>query len=272
MKHMSVPRSLRNLSLSFALAGCASAPLPQPEVARPMSPSEEAEAIEAAKRHPIATTYERKPTAQTAPAAAPQAPAQAVVNPPHQLPVAPPPVPKDQVIVVGADQPPPPPDPNARAYTWPAPTDEVYVVGDDPPPRSTGPDVDVGVYIGGGWPAYGYHYGYGYPWYPTVVVPPPYWHNHWYHDHGHHVEHHDHGHYRGGNSHWDSRSRSSSDHRWSAPAAPRREVHVAPSSGSRSGSSYGSSRARAPSSGSVRAAPAPRSSGSIPSRRAVRVR
>jgi hypothetical protein len=243
-----------------SLGACASAPRPQPEVAHQMSPSEEAEAIEAAKRHPIALTYERRRAPEAslpvAPAQIPPEPA-APPPPPQQVAEAPaqPPASRDQVIVVGND---PAPPASARTYTWPS-TDESYDNVDDA--WVAGPSART--YVDTPWVAsptwgWGVRYRYPRPWVyppavyapPVIVVPGP------------------------SPRHWNSypRPRSWGYDRprlstprytaprydapvYRAPAAPRREVHVAPPA-----------VRSAP-----RAAPSRGASHSAPSRRSVRM-
>jgi len=98
--------------LAGALGACASAPPPVPEVARRLSPSEEAAALEAAKHHPIALTYERPSNPNALPVAPPPVPPAPENLPPPPGPEvteapAAPPAPRDQVIIVGSEAPPP---------------------------------------------------------------------------------------------------------------------------------------------------------------------
>lgn len=265
----------------FALAGCASAPPPRTDVVRRLSPSEEADAIEAAKRHPIATTYER-PRADSLPVAPPPIPAEPAPPAEAQQP----PAPRDQVIIVGNE--PAPPNPPAAAYRWPDTTpdyvDSPYAWVDGawvarPGYRAyvetpwVGTGVGVGVSVGRPWGygwGYGYNYGYprawgGYPYYrrpPVVVVPsrplpPP------------------RARYYGG---YDRPSTRSPTYQ----SSPRREVYVAPRAPYRAPAAAPRPAYRAPAassprggSGSVYRAPAsaPRSSGSgAGGRRSVHVR
>jgi hypothetical protein len=236
--------------LLLAAAGCASAPTPQPEVARKLSPTEEAEALEAAKRHPIALTYERPRAAEAAlPVAPPPIPPQpaAPPPPPQQQQAAQPPANRDQVIIVGEAAPPA----SARSYTWPS-TDSNYTWTDNGWVGASAPGVYVDTWVGNPAFGWGWRYGYPRPWVyppavyapPVVVVPPRrYWNGHW---NGHHP------------SHWNGRH-DRPVHRAPA-AAPRREVHRAPPA-----RSYSAPRA-APS------APSRSHTHSAPSRRAVRVR
>lgn len=291
---MRKPRSLTCvLTLScisaLALGACASAPPPRTDSGlsvHRMSPSEEAEAIEAAKRHPIATTYERPHTADALPVAPPKIPAEpAPAEPPPVAAEAPPP-PRDQVVIVG-NEPPPAESPSATAYRWPDTTpdaeyaDSPYVYVDGawvarPSFRGYVETPWVGVSVGRPWGwgwgypyryGYGPGYGYGYrsrnsagPRYysrpPAIVYPsrsaPP-------------VRYYDRSTPRGGASVYQS--------------SPRRQVYVAPSA-PRGGYSRPSAAPRyrapaaAPRSGAPYRAPAaaPRSSGGGGGRRTVHVR
>lgn len=230
-------------------AACASAPPARPETPRAMSPSEEAEAIEAAKRHPIALTYERPRDPQAVPVrpvpipaeVPPPAPPATVPAPPvAEAPAAPTPpapaAPRDQVVIVGQDTPSPS---TTTTYMWPEPDrpDDGYVWVDGGWVARPRVRAQVDVY-----PSWHYHRPWVYP--PAVVVVPE--HRHW---HGHH--------------HHSPRVRYHS-----APPArryhvhPSRPVYVAPPA-----------RGDRP---SVRSAPPARSRGHVhsapPSRRQVRVR
>lgn len=252
---------------TLALGACASAPPAHADVPHRLSPSEEAEAIAAAKRHPIALTYERPRPANALPVAPPKVPDEPA--PPEPPPVAEAqvvaPPPRDQVIIVGNDAPPAPTAP----YTWPSTyVDEPQVWVDGawvarPSWRAYG-GVGVGVGVGGGW-GWGGGWRYGYPrrWVaprayvpPPVVVVPSYRSHDRYHSH--------------------DRVRPSPRSSWNY-SSPRREVYVAPRAPERSRGEVRS----APSSPRYSAPPARngvRSSGtssvrSAPSsRRAVRVR
>ncbi|HKP64501.1 MAG TPA: hypothetical protein VJV78_47515 [Polyangiales bacterium] len=249
-------RKLRNFitagllaAANGALAGCASAPVLQPQVVhRTMSPAEEAAAIEAAKQHPIALTYERKAEPHALPVAPPPIPP--APPPPPQQQVArapePPPAPRDQVIIVGEA-------PSARSYNWPS-SEGNYVYVDDAWTAQSNPSVYVDTWVGPGW---GWGWGVGYPgWgYPPAYYPP-------YHDHDH---------WHGGHGHWTDADRGHVSHHGSNSGTPRyREPYRAPPAASQRRDVYTapSSRSAAPSSRAPMRAP---SSQSAP-RRTVRMR
>jgi len=276
--------SVLALIAPIAIGACASAPPPRTDVVRQLSPSEEADMIEAAKRHPIATTYER-PRSGDLPVAPPPVPAEAPPPPPQPTEAQAAPAPRDQVVIVGNE--PAPPAPPTTNYRWPETSDPDYV--DSPYAWVDGawvarpgyrayvdtPWVGVGVGVGVGRPwGYGWGYGYnsayprswgGYPYYrrpPVIVVPsrplpPP------------------RARYYGGYG-YDRPSMHSPRYQ----SSPRREVYVAPRAPSRAPSVAPRPTYRAPAasprnSGSVHRAPAaaPRSSGSGGGgRRSVHVR
>jgi hypothetical protein len=177
-----IPASLF-LAASGALVGaCASAPQPPVEVAHRMSPSEEAAAIEAAKHHPIALTYERPGASEALPVAPPPIPPE----PPPPVP-AQAPAPRDQVIVVGEAA---PPAPAAPTYTWPS-TDESYSAVDSSWQSEPSAHVYVDTWVGAPAFGWGWRYGYARPWGyypppvygpPVVVAPAPHY---WYGNHSH---------------------------------------------------------------------------------------
>jgi hypothetical protein len=188
-------RRARVLALScvslLALSACASAPPPRTDVVRQLSPSEEADAIELAKVHPIATSYDRPRSPGELPVAPAKIPAAQATD---ALPLAEAqaaPAARDQVVIVGNE--PAPQTPPATTYRWPDTSYPNYV--DSPYVWDNGawvarpsyrayvetPWVGVGVGVGRPWGygwGYGYNYGYprawgGYPYYrpPPVYVP-----------------------------------------------------------------------------------------------------
>jgi hypothetical protein len=186
-------RCARVLALScvslLSLAACASAPPPRTDVVRQLSPSEEADAIEMAKVHPIATTYERPRSPGELPVApAKIPPEQATDTPPAAEPQATLAT-RDQVVIVGNES--APQAPPATSYRWP---DTSYPSYEDSPyvwdngawisrPSYRAyvetPWVGVGVGVGRPWGyGWGYGYNYGYPraWgsYPYYQRPPVY--------------------------------------------------------------------------------------------------
>jgi hypothetical protein len=247
---------------ALALGACASAPPPQPEYPRQLSPSEEADLIAAAKRHPIATTYDRPRGEGDLPVAPPKIPPEPPA-PPRPAEAQVPAAPRDQVVIVGNEPAPP------TAYQWPETSYPTY--GADPYVWVDGawvarpswrayagtPWVGVGVGVGRpyGW-GWGYNYGWGYR--PRAwVAPPPVFHGPTivtpyrprarYHDHA-------------------PPARS-----WGYQSSPRRQVYVAPRAPS--GPVYRAPPAARPrSSAPVYRAPAATPHGSSGGRRSVRVR
>lgn len=182
-------RALAASCVSILAFACASAP-PRAEVPRPLSPSEEADLIAAARRHPIATTYERPRTAAQLPVAPPKIPAEPAAPPatPVEAPAS-----RDQVVLIGNEPAPPP----AASYTWPDTSDPTYYASEPrvwvdgawvarPSWRGYVATPWVGVGVGRPWGVglgvsvgrpwgWGYNdYGYGWGYRPrTWVAPPP---------------------------------------------------------------------------------------------------
>ncbi len=267
-------RTSWGLAALALLSACASAP-PVPartQAVRQLSPSEEAEAIAAAKRHPVALTYER-PGNRAANLPVPPPPI-----PPEPAPSAPPPPPDAQQppVEISRDR-----DGDSRAVQGPVqnpPHDEVIIVGQDPPANSTvttyvwpEPDpTDYGtgggsVWVDGAWVGSGpgvrayveprpWGWGwrrryYGRPppgvFYPPAVVVVPH-RPHWHHHHRH---------------------ATPPRTRYAAPPSRRREVYVAPPARDRGQPRVRSAPpARGSSRGEVRSAPAAQG------RRTVRMR
>jgi hypothetical protein len=197
--------------------------------------AEEAAQIEAAKRHPIALTYERPRDPAALPVAPPKIPAEPLAAAP-----APPTRAPDQVIIVGQDRPEATPSAPASSYelsgdptaypvapgsvtyeSYPEPVDSGYVWVDGAWVASTpvSPNAQWGVYVGS--PGWSRRYPRSWAPYPPVVVVPG---GHRHYGHPHYVAPPRHRHW-----HSDPHPRYRPEPRGLRGSERRRDVYVAPS-------------------------------------------